>query len=201
MTETHKIQNGISKRIIHYRIELLPKKISSSFTIGKFVCCIFPDFADNYGILIFSLNSLSQIVKKNIRQFISNIKSPACYTAPEPFTKNTIPAADILTVAFILLNNLWKQFYTPPGMIIIRIINKFIPTEIRAFLAIVSSEIFVMTVHIEIFAVTACMAEYTIKNYGYTILILSCFAKGFKVILAAEKAVNFFIVSSIISVI
>ena len=86
-------------------------------------------------------------------------------------------------------------------MIIIRIINKFIPTEIRAFLAIVSSEIFVMTVHIEIFAVTACMTEYTIKNYGYTILILSCFAKGFKVILAAEKAVNFFIVSSIISVI
>ena len=173
MTIAHKINHRFGKRIIHYRVKLTAQQIPSSLAVSEFICGILPNLADNYSVFIFLLDSFSQIVKENIRELVSNVKSPAADTASEPFAQNAVPAANIIAVVFVLLDNFGKELYSPPGMVFIGPLDKFIPTVIFAFLAVVCSQRIIVAVHIKIFAVASCMAEYAVKNNGYAISLSS----------------------------
>ena len=75
-----KIKHSVGKGIIHNAVKLLSEQKFSSLTVGKFICGILPNLAEQKSLRLRFFNRKPYLVKKDIRQFVGNVKPPTVRT-------------------------------------------------------------------------------------------------------------------------
>ena len=196
-----KIQHGVLEGVVHHAVQPLAQQVGAAVVKAELGGGILPHLAQQKLFRAYPLDGGADLFDEFVRQLVGHIQPETGSTPTQPCVDDAALAGDELHKGGGLLVDLRQGLEAPPAAVAALVLGvKIVPAAVGGVGVAVSAALAVASLAVEIPAVGAGVAEYTVQ-YDADAVLGGLAAEHLKFLVGAQQRIHVQVVGGVVAVV